>query len=70
MKTEKVKVKFIIELVKDPNDNGYTSVLKQAPIISEGKTKEEAVVNMIAAIHDVAKYEGLSKLKISIPRDI
>jgi predicted RNase H-like HicB family nuclease len=47
-------------LVEDPTLGGYTAFFKQFPnIISEGETEEEAIQNLLNAIHDVFNYQSL-----------
>jgi predicted RNase H-like HicB family nuclease len=61
MKTLKSKM-FSLDaiLVEDPTLGGFTAFFKQFPnIISEGETEEEAIQNLLNAIHDVFNYQSL-----------
>ena len=46
-------------LVEDPKIGGYTAYFKQLPdIIAEGETDEEAMKNLMNAVHDVFMFKG------------
>jgi len=60
MKTLKSKM-FSLNaiLVEDPKLGGFTAFFKQFPnIISEGETEEEAIQNLLNALHDVFNYQS------------
>jgi len=53
-----------IILVEDPKIGGFTSFFKpDLNITSEGETKEEAVINLIATYGDVIQFDS-KKLKV------
>jgi predicted RNase H-like HicB family nuclease len=60
MKTLKSKMFSLVAiLVEDPTLGGYTAFFKQFPnIISEGETEDEAIQNLLNAIHDVFSYQS------------
>ena len=46
-------------LVEDPNIGGYTAYFKQFQnITAEGDTEDEAIHNLVNAVHDVFKYQS------------
>ena len=48
----------ILVLEQDPETGGYTSHFEQFPdTCAQGKTKDEAVKNLVDVLHDVMKYK-------------
>jgi predicted RNase H-like HicB family nuclease len=63
MKNESVfNISLTAIMVEDPNIGGYTAFFKQFPdIITEGETQDEAMNNLMYALHDVLLHK--SKIK-------
>jgi hypothetical protein len=60
MKKEKINLK--IRFVKDKNSDGYTAYLKKHAIITEGDSKQQAMLFLLDALYDVIKYKGIELL--------
>jgi len=46
-------------MIQDPNIGGYTTYFRQFQnIIAEGDTEDEAIHNLVNAVHDVFKYQS------------
>ncbi|NLZ31333.1 MAG: hypothetical protein GX885_11455 [Methanomicrobiales archaeon] len=59
METMKAKM-FTLDAIleEDPTLGGFTAFFKQFPnIITEGETEEEAIQNLLNALHDVFVYK-------------
>jgi len=68
METKKLSLTCI--MIKDPKLGGYTAFFKQFPnIISEGETTDEAIDNLMNAIHDVFEYQNNQDMDDLIPDD-
>lgn len=53
-----------VVLVEDASIGGFTAYIKQFPhIIAEGDTEEEAMKNLIDAMHDVAESLNTSEIE-------
>jgi predicted RNase H-like HicB family nuclease len=50
---------FTVIMIQDPNIGGYTAYFKQLQnIVAEGDTEDEAIHNLVNAVHDVFKYQS------------
>lgn len=56
-RTQNLKLDAV--LVEDMNIGGYTAFFKQFPqIIAEGNNEDEAISNLLRALHDVFAFKG------------
>jgi len=59
MRTHNFNIPLTVVMVQDPHIGGYTAYFKQFPdIIAEGDTDDEAMNNLMNAVHDVFVYKS------------
>ncbi len=66
MKTNKLStLPLTVIMIQDPKVSGYTVYFKQfQSIVAEGDNEDDAIQNLINAVHDVFKFQSMKEEKI------